>query len=338
MTKHSVVLDTDFHELADDHEALVLLAAAHRQQQIELKMVTTVTGNTWSRICYEHAQEALKNLNLKNTPVFQGAVRPLVHRQEDFAHRSRMYGAAFGGAWGNSDLLRPDKRSLETSAQVVPEPHAAFAIVQTVRESPVPVTIAAIGPLTNLALALRLAPDIADNIERIVMMGGAFYVPGNVTPSAEFNWWFDPEAASVVLESPIPLEIFPLDTTDRVVLDYGRYQAWSDKYAGNPFFETFHKRKLAHVFEADPEFELPVWDALVGAYLLQPAIALERKSLWATVDCSEGPSYGRVVAFEDAAGFNLDVPDRPQAQVILEVDSDAFWALYEQHVFANGDG
>ena len=332
-TPRPVVVDTDFHELADDHEALVLLAAAHRSKSIELCAVTTVTGNTWSSISFQHARTALNALSLDGVPVYQGAVRPLLHRQDDFTHRSRLYGAAFGGAWGKSDLLLTDKRSLRTRELAAPEPHAAVIMAEVLRSASAPVTIAAIGPLTNIALALRLAPSIVENIERIVMMGGAFYVPGNVTPSAEFNWWFDPEAAAIVLESPIPIEILPLDTTDRIALDFSRYRRWSQDFSDHPFFEAFHRRKFEHVFAEDPDFRLPVWDALVGAYLLQPGIALERRSLWATVDCSDGPSYGRVVAFEDAEAFNLNVPDRPKADVILKMDESAFWSIYEQHVF-----
>ncbi|MEF9672904.1 nucleoside hydrolase [Pseudomonas sp. PCH446] len=91
-------------------------------------------------------------------------------------------------------------------------------------QEPHEVTLLAIGPLTNLALAIRQAPDIVPLIKRIVYMGGAIEIPGNTTPAAEFNWWFDPEAAKIVLRSPIEHVIFPNDVCEKVTFDASVYQ------------------------------------------------------------------------------------------------------------------
>lgn len=336
MPKKTVIIDSDFHTLADDHEALLMVAGHYKAGDIELLGLTTVTGNTWARTGADHAREAVKRAGLSAVPIAEGAGQPLLHRQSDFAHRSRMYGAAFGGAWGNADLL--EKQPSPRPEAMNGGRHAVFFLIDQIRKSEAPVSLLSIGPLTNIALALRIAPDIRDNIASIVCMGGAFYVPGNVTPSAEFNWWFDPEAAAIVLEEDLDLLIVPLDATDEVVLDFDRYRSWSQEYGDHDFFNRFHRPKFDSVFAKDAEFSLPVWDALAAACLLDESIVTRQCPFWVSVDCSEGPSYGRVVAYSDAGEFNLNTPKRQRANVVLETNSDRFWALYESLLFTNNAG
>lgn len=328
----NVLIDSDFHSLADDHEAAAMVGVKHRQGEIRIVGVTTVTGNTWAGVGAAHAVSALADLGLTEIRVAEGAGQPLLHRQADFVHRSRLYGAAFGGAWGNATLLeeRPAPRPVKRTAGQ----HAVPFLIESARNSPAGITILAIGPLTNVALALRLAPDIRDHIERIVCMGGAIYVPGNVTPSAEFNWWFDPEAAAIVLEEDLELLIVPLDATDRVLLDADRFGDWSTRYRRHAMLRRFHRPKFDAVFSSDPAFTLPVWDAAAAACLLDDAVIRRDQELWLSVDCSTGPSYGRVVAYPDAEQFNLVAPTRRRARVVFEIDSERFWRLYEDLVFS----
>ena len=334
MRQNEVLIDTDFHRYADDHEALAMLATLHKRGELRLAGMTTVTGNTWARISAEHARTAVASIGLDDLSIYEGSGRPLLHRQSDFAHRSRLFGAAFGGAWGNADLLekRPKREPTGRSGEKI---HAVEFIVRTLRESPVAMTILSIGPLTNFAQAIRLAPDIAQNIARFVVMGGAFYVPGNVTPSAEFNWWFDPEAATIVLEEDVPVEVVPLDATDTIVLDSERFSRWRDEYAKHALFRSFHEPKFAEIFVRKPEYTLPVWDAIAAAYLVKPEIARKSAELWVSVDCSHGPSYGRVVAIKDPDAFNLEQPKRPRAKVVMDIDATSFWSIYESLVFSD---
>ena len=115
--------------------------------------------------------------------------------------------------------------------------------------------------------------------------------------------------------------------------DAARYGHWSDRFGSHPFFRRFHRNKFARVLRDDPEFELPVWDAVTTAYLLDPDIATVAEDVWATVDCVEGPSYGRVVFYRNAHNFNLPDPERPPARVILQIDSERFWDIYETSIF-----
>ena len=105
MAKKKVLIDSDFHFLADDHEALAMIGARHLRGSLSLLGVTTVTGNTWASTGAGHLVTAIENLGLKGVTIAEGTGQPLLHRQSDFTHRSRLYGAAFGGAWGNADLL-----------------------------------------------------------------------------------------------------------------------------------------------------------------------------------------------------------------------------------------
>jgi len=332
MSELSILIDTDFHRYADDHEALRMLSSLHRNSDLTIVGITTVTGNAWSTMCAEHARSALKDLELEEVPVVQGAVQPLLHKQSDFIYRSKLYGAAFGGAWGNADLLES-----EPISQPAPldndEQHAVEFIIKTLRAAVSPITILAIGPFTNIALALRIAPDIVTKIEKIVTMGGAFFVPGNVTHSAEFNWWFDPEAAAIVLEQDINVVTVPLDATDKILLDMPRYQRWKEEFGETDFFKEFHSPKFEAHFEKDSSFSLPVWDALTAACLIDESLITRFEDLWVTVDCMQGPSYGRVVCFRDAKEFNLDSPERPRAKIVLDVDEGRFWELYESLIF-----
>ena len=331
----TVLLDSDFHTLADDHEALAMVAWGHRRANVRLAGITVVTGNTWARISATEARHALGVLGLGDEVVVrEGASQPLLHRQSDFEHRSQMHGAAYGGAWDPSPVFPHEGHTPTGDARSEGcNHHAVTFLSDFVLRNETPVTVVAIGPLTNVALALRLCPEIAQNIGRVVCMGGAFYVPGNVTPSAEFNWWFDAEAARIVLESGLKLEIVPLDATEGLVFDATRYGHWLDRFGSHPFFRSYHRSKFDRVLRDDPEFELPVWDAVTTAYLLDPGIATVVEDLWATVDCVEGPSYGRVVFYRNAHDFNLPDPERPPARVILQIDVERFWDLYETSVF-----
>ncbi len=331
MAKKNILIDSDFHSLADDHEAIVMIGARHLQGSIALLGLTTVTGNTWASTGAAHAATALAGLGLEEIRIAEGASQPLLHRQSDFAHRSRLYGAAFGGAWGNADLL--DKQPSPKPAAKEDNGHAVPFLIDSIRKATSPVTILAIGPLTNIALALRLAPDISQNIERIVCMGGAFFVPGNVTPSAEFNWWFDPEAAAIVLEEDLDILVVPLDATDAVVLDFDRYKDWSGRFGDHPMFAKFHRPKFETVFAQNNSFTLPVWDAVAAACLLDDSVITRKEQLWVSVDCSAGPSYGRVFAYPDAEEFNLTPPARRRAEIVLQVDGEQFWDLYEELIY-----
>jgi purine nucleosidase len=164
---------------------------ALRSPEVSVLAITTVAGDVDVE---QAAQNALYAAELcgSNVPVFIGAAAPLIRPLED--------GVWFHGRDGLGD------HGYKPAARTAAAGFAVDAIVRTVQANP-GIEIITLGPLTNLALALRQWPQLVDNVSRCVVMGGAPCCEGNVTPAAEFNFWVDPEAARVVLRSQLPIEL-----------------------------------------------------------------------------------------------------------------------------------
>ena len=164
---------------------------ALRAPDVNVSAITIVAGNVPVE---QAARNALYTAELcgSSVPVFAGAQHPLI--------REHMHAKWFHGKDGLGDHDYPEPRR-------APEPtHAVDAIIETVRSNP-GITLVTLGPLTNVALALLRAPEIAANVGRTVVMGGAPCCEGNVTPAAEYNIWVDPEAARIVARSKLPIEL-----------------------------------------------------------------------------------------------------------------------------------
>jgi len=195
-----IVIDTD--PGIDDALALLLALAS---PEVDLRLVTTVHGNVDLAHTTENALRVLHLAGRSDVPVAVGASRSLVVPQPERA--GHVHGAAgLGGV-----VLPP------SPATVDPRP-AVVALAELLLDSTEPVTVAAIGPLTNIALLLSVYPEAAARIGRLVVMGGSAARGGNVTGAAEFNIWADPEAAAVVLGSGLPIVLVGLDVTLPTVL------------------------------------------------------------------------------------------------------------------------
>ncbi|SFF03739.1 nucleoside hydrolase [Blastococcus tunisiensis] len=196
-----LVIDTD--PGIDDALAILLALAS---PEVDLRLVTTVHGNVELAQTTENALRVLHLAGRSDVPVAAGAAESLVHPQPERA--GHVHGAAgLGGV-----ELPPSPASVD------PRP-AVVALADLLVASPEPVTVAALGPLTNLALLLRVFPDAAARIDRLVVMGGSAARGGNVTAAAEFNVWADAEAAQAVLTSALPTVLVGLDVTLPTVLD-----------------------------------------------------------------------------------------------------------------------
>jgi pyrimidine-specific ribonucleoside hydrolase len=196
-----LVIDTD--PGIDDALAILLALAS---PEVELRLVTTVHGNVELAQTTENALRVLHLAGRSDVPVAAGAASSLVHPQLERA------GHVHGSAGLGGVMLPPSPASVD------PRP-AVAAMADLLLESPVPVTVAAIGPLTNIALLLHLHPEAAARIGRLVVMGGSAGRGGNVTAAAEFNVWADPEAAHAVFGSSLPTVMVGLDVTLPTVLD-----------------------------------------------------------------------------------------------------------------------
>jgi len=195
-----LVIDTD--PGIDDALAILLALAS---PEVDLRLVTTVHGNVDLEQTTDNALRVLHLAGRSDVPVAAGARESLIHPQPQRA------GHVHGDA-GLGGVVLPS-----SPAPLDPRP-AIGALAGLLLSSPVPVTVAAIGPLTNLALLLRVYPDAAARIGRLVVMGGSAGRGGNVTAAAEFNVWSDPEAAHAVLTSGLPTVLVGLDVTLPTVL------------------------------------------------------------------------------------------------------------------------
>src|ERR1035437_7989761 len=205
-----VVVDTDSGLFGDDGAAVAM--ALRSPARVSVQGILLTPGNVWPAQGAEYTFHILDLLGRRNVPLYTGAQSPLLHSAALSREAGRLWGPpAYAGAFA------------EDPAQVVPAPGAALTgrkprpgavefLISEIERRPGEITVLELAPMTSLALALRLQPDIETKIKRVVFMGGAIGVPGNASPSAEFNFWFDPEAARIVLRSRIPEKMmFGLD-------------------------------------------------------------------------------------------------------------------------------
>lgn len=190
-------------------DALALLFAV-RHQELRLRAVSCVAGNAGLEQVVRNTLKVLDAAGAPDVPVAAGATRPLIGPVRDASH--------IHGADGLADLGLPEptRRPSDTPALEL--------LRDAVLGAPDPVVIVALAPLTNLALLLRAYPEVAGNIERLVVMGGSASF-GNATPVAEFNVWHDPEAAAIVLDSDVPVTMYGLDVFYDVSVDAATCEA-----------------------------------------------------------------------------------------------------------------
>jgi len=323
-----VILDTDFGISGDDGQTLIMAAQLHNQGVIDLLGITLVTGNDWLQQETADALRAVERLGIGDkVGVYAGALYPLVHDPKSFNAERELFG--FGESYrmsfhkpepGEADLIPP----LGSFAQntKLQEGHAVDFIIETVRANPGEVSLLVIGPATNIALAIRQAPDIVPLIKQIVYMAGAFDVRGNTTPAAELNVWIDPEATRIVMRSAIPQATIPLDVTNLTQLgkaDYDRIMA-----AEGANREIFAGTRVERAFERDANARINVFDTLALAYLIDPTYATKVDELYVDVDVSFGPSYGRTFGY----WIEQETDMLQKISVVKEFDTQRFFALY----------
>lgn len=276
-----IIIDTDFvMPPADDGMALML---ALQSPEIELLGITTVAGNDSLERATSDALRMLEIANQADIPVYVGADMPLVHEKSDFAVRSY-------GNWYSNEPPEPPPGGF--ASKKAEEESAVSFIVRTVMAQPGQVTLVAIGPLTNIAQAIRAEPEFAKNVKQLVIMGGAVALlpdgAGNITPNAEFNFWVDPEAAYVTLRSGIPIELSPLNVSRKSALT----KDWYEKMVSveTPLTELL-KETMGPRFEARPDRRWFMYDQIAMASLIDPSLVTSEQ-LYVDVNIDHGISYG----------------------------------------------
>ena len=217
MKPKKVLIDCD-----PGYDDAVALSLAARSPELEIVGVTCVAGNVEVEKTAANALKICHLLGLRAAPIVKGMAQPLFSELRTAAH-------VHGASGLDGVALPPGDLTLHPG-------HAVDFLIEQIQAAPGEITLIPLGPLTNLAMALLREPAIAANIPEIVLMGGALGM-GNVTVSAEFNIYTDPEAAKIVFESGIPIVMVGLDVTHKAVLTHAHVTRL--RQHGTPLAETF---------------------------------------------------------------------------------------------------
>jgi len=310
MSKIRVIIDTD--PGVDDAIALWLALAS---PELDVLGVTVVAGNVPLEATLKNACKIVALSGRTDVPVFAGAPGPLV--------REQVYGKyAHIGAFSHE--LVPDTASVPPQDE-----HAVDFLVRTLRQAALdsdPVTLCVIGPMTNIALALGMHPDVARGIRQIVSMSCAFTALGHRVPWAEFNVYADPHAAEKVFSSGVPLVIMPLDMTFQALIGSTDIE-YLCQHGGEP------GKAIAALLAAFDRTDIkrfgrdggPVHDATTIAWLLQPA-------LFSCVAATVGVEVSGKTAGYTYADFYRKLDTTPNATVIQSINESGFFSLLKQRI------
>jgi purine nucleosidase len=329
---------------------------------IDLLGITLVTGDAWMKQEMAFTLRLLEMMGRTEIPVYPGAEFPMLNTKEEWLLRMQLYGGIRTDPWmgafnctnGGPNDVRPLPPPYDRFADIkAQQDHAARFIVKTVRENPGEVTLYAGGPLTNLALAIALAPDIVSLVPEVVMMGTGFHTVTNT-----FNVFFDPEAARKVMRAPWPkFSVVTEDLAEQVhegdEIAPGRRMI--EEIAGraqSPISDLFQKYAVEPLRRNPNMSFYGMWDEMLAAQVIDPGVFTRSEQMYVDVCTTAGPRYGDSMfwpknwqALPDTGGHAVTPSDRrvfvdpsqfymgppPSAglvNVLLEVDHDRFKKLY----------
>lgn len=310
MTARKIIIDTD----PGQDDAVAILLALASPEEVEVLGITAVAGNVPLPLTQKNARIVCELAGKPDTRVFAGCAAPIARPLVTAEH-----------VHGKTGLDGPQ---LPDPTMPLQDGHAVDFIIETLRAEPAgTVTLCPLGPLTNIAVALTRAPDIAPRIREIVLMGGAYFEVGNITPAAEFNIYVDPEAADIVFRSGVPLVVMPLDVTHKALTTRPRIEAfralgtepgrmvaeWTD------FFERFDKEKYGSE-------GAPLHDPCVIAWLICPEL-FQGRHINVMIETKGDFTLGMTVADW------WRVTDRaPNAMFMREIDADGFYRLLTERI------
>ncbi len=309
-TPRKIIIDTD----PGQDDAVAILLALACPDALEVLGITAVAGNVPLPLTQKNARIICELAGRPDVKVYAGCDAPLSRKLVTAEH-----------VHGKTGLDGP---VLADPVMALQPGHAVDFIIDTLRaEAPGTVTLCPLGPLTNIAAAFVKAPDIVARVEQIVLMGGAYFEVGNITPAAEFNIYVDPEAADIVFKSGISLVVMPLDVTHKALTNRARVEAfralgtepgrmvaeWTD------FFERFDMQKYGSE-------GAPLHDPCVIAYLLDPGLFAGRHI---NVEIETGSELTLGMTVADWWG----VTKRPANALFMgHVNADGFYALLTDRI------
>lgn len=304
-----IIIDTD--PGIDDAMAIIYALAS---PELDVVGLTTVFGNAHVDTCTDNALRILDIAGRPDIPVAQGAARPMAQPYRgpaDYVH----------GVNGLADAPLP-------APSRAPHPlDAAHFIIDQVMAAPGEITLVPIGPLTNIALAMLLRPDLPEHLAGMVIMGGNAFVPGNASPAAEANIINDPEAADIVFGADCPIVMCGLDVTERTVMTSAQIASINDidndrarlAAAILPFYRDFH------VSRGGPD-GIHVHDSTCISYLIAPHLyGVQHHPL--RVDCGQGVGRGKTWPSLRHSLATGPWGNRRNVTILTEVDGPAAVAL-----------
>lgn len=303
-----IIIDTD---PGQDDAVAILLALA--SPELDVLALTAVAGNVPLALTQHNARQIVE-LAGRTTPVHAGCDAPMRRKLVTAEH--------VHGKTGLDGIVLP-----EPSQPLHPR-HAVDYLIDTLRaHAPGTITLCPLGPLTNIATAFQRAPDIIPRVAEIVLMGGAYFEVGNITPAAEFNIYVDPEAAKIVFGSGVPLVVMPLDVTHKALTS----RAWVEgmRALGTPvgqavaswtdFFERFDTAKYGSE-------GAPLHDPCVIAYLLEPSL-FNGRHINVEIETGSELTLGMTVADWWRVSGRA-----PNAMFMGGVDRDGFYRLLTERL------
>ena len=310
MSPRKIIIDTD----PGQDDAVAILLALASPDEIEVLGITTVAGNVPLALTSKNARIVCELAENPNVKVYAGCDAPLTRKLVTAEH--------VHGKTGLDGPVLPDP------VMPLQDGHAVDFIIDTLRsEAPGTVTLCPLGPLTNIATAFQRAPDIVQRVQQIVLMGGAYFEVGNITPTAEFNIYVDPEAADIVFRSGVDIVVMPLDVTHRALVTKAR----NDAFRAIPnrvgpavaemtdFFERFDLEKYGSA-------GAPLHDPCVTAYLIRPDL-FSGRHVNVMVETGSDLTLGMTVAdWWRVSGRE------PNALFIGDLDADGFFELLSERL------
>ncbi|MBV8206581.1 MAG: nucleoside hydrolase [Acidobacteria bacterium] len=320
-----VVIDQDAYGPGGTNQMSIM--ALLQSPQVRVLGIAVVTGDGWRDEEVQHTLRMLELIGRPDVPVVPGAVFPLVRTQQETALAEKLAGGVgWLGAWGRiPEAIQKGGSTGAHGAWEVPPleegpPHtqplaedAAHFLIRQVRAHPHQVTVYAAGPLTDLALAIRLDPQFAELAQGLVMMGGSLNPQSDdpefaYSPRHEFNFWFDPEAARIVLRAHWPrIDLTTVDVSIKARLTRQMLDEISQSHYPAARYVARYSRDVSYM-----------WDELAACSLLDPSIITGAREVYMDVDVSHGPSYGETLTWSKELKPGTDL-QLVHAQVDVDV-------------------
>jgi purine nucleosidase len=329
--KRKIIIDQDAAGPAGTDQQSILLLI--QSPQTEVLGITVVTGDQWLKAEVAHTLRMLELIGRTDIPVVPGAEFPLVRRKDETELWEQRYGSvAWVGAWTPRLYHPPDDLGdlPEGKPSIKPaDEDAAHFLIRMVHKLPNEITIYAGGPMTNLALAISIDPDFAGLVKELVFMGASLNPqttdPEFVnTPRREFNLWFDPEAAHIMLQAPWKkIVCTPVDISVKTRMTaelINRIKA-SDSPAAR-YVGTYARLHGEYNY---------LWDELAAAAWLDPSLITQKETRFMDIDLDRGAGYGDTLTWTDRDKPKIEV--RP-VEIQVDLDLEKFYKMFVDQLTA----